>query len=235
MRKEAFQLLHDMEDSWWYRARKMVVSRVLDKFLDKKKNVLILDFGAGFGGMFDTLSKYGEVDAFEPNKEARNLCIRSGYQKVFESGTDALSKDNKIHLVALFDVVEHVKDDVNLVSDLYKFLSVGGQVIVTVPAYQWLWGVHDIKHNHYRRYTRESITKLFEKAGFGIEYSSYWNTSLFIPVALTRMLGFSGESSFKMPKLLDSIFYHMVLIESLLIPLTFLPFGTGIVVITKKI
>ena len=78
------------------------------------------------------------------------------------------------------------------------------------------------------------MQKLLSNAGFEIEYSSYWNTLLFIPAAITRIFGFSGSSSFNMSPWLNRLFYGAVFIESLLIPIISLPFGTGIVIIARK-
>ncbi len=234
MKKRAFQLLYDMENSWWYQGRRVVVSKILSKFLISKERISILDFGAGYGGMFGLLNKYGNVDAFELDAEARDLCSKRGYRNVFNSRNIALSEKNRFDLISLFDVVEHVENDKDLIDSLYKFLSKDGQVVITVPAYQWLWSTHDIEHNHYRRYTKGSIARLLKEVGFEIEYSSYWNTLLFLPAAFTRIFGLSGEGSLKMSKFFDSVLYIIVLIESMLMPFLSYNFGLGIIVIAKK-
>jgi len=234
MRKKAFQLLHDMEDSWWYQGRRVVVSKILSKFLLNKEQISILDFGAGYGGMFGLLNKYGNVDAFELDTEAGDLCSKRGYKNVFNSRNIALSEKNRFDLISLFDVVEHIENDKDLIGSLYKFLSKDGQVVITVPAYQWLWSNHDTEHNHYRRYTKRSITSLLKGAGFEIEYSSYWNTLLFLPAALVRIFGLSGKGSLKMPKFFNSVLYFIVLTESMLMPFLSYNFGLGIIVIVKK-
>lgn len=237
MRKEAFKLLHDIEDSWWYQGRKNVVGKVLEKFLSKgerENKREVLDFGAGFGGMLEELNKYGRVSAFEPDIEAKHACENRGYHKVFIERNYALSRVNNFRLVALLDVVEHVEDDKNLVESLYEVLPEGGRVIVTVPAYQWLWSSHDVEHHHYRRYTRERMEKLLTSYGFEVEYGSYWNMLLFIPAAIVRLFGFGGGDSLKMSPWLNALFYKVVSLETLFIPFLSLPFGTGIVVIARK-
>lgn len=233
MKKAAFGLLRDMENSWWYRARAALSAKVLSRYAGNTKQK-ILDFGAGYGGMFDPLSRYGEVDAFEVEEEAKKECLRRGYGKVFGSKEEALSPENSHTIVALFDVIEHIGDDAGLVDSLYGVLASEGRIFITVPAFQWLWSVHDEEHSHFRRYTKKQITKLLISAGFEIEYVSYWNMLLFIPAAIIRLLGFSGKSSFGAPRWLDSLFYYLVHLEIFFIPLISLPFGTSIIVIAQK-
>ncbi len=79
MKLEAFKILHDMEESWWYRGRRMVASKLLSKFI-KERNLEILDFGSGYGGMFDFLKEYGTVDGFEVETEAISSCEKRGYK-----------------------------------------------------------------------------------------------------------------------------------------------------------
>lgn len=235
MKKEAFKLLHDIEGSWWYEGRKQVAIKVLNKFLGKNRiNNNILDFGAGFGGMYGALSKFGVVSAFEPDHEAKRSCEAYGYKHVFVNREEALSGKHGINLVVLFDVMEHVKDHEVLSKMLYESLPKDGRVLITVPAFQWLWGKHDVEHQHYRRYTKSTIKKLLEDKGFEIEYASYWNMFLFLPAAAVRLLGKSGENSLKSKTWINALFSAVVGFERIFMPKTSLPFGTGIVVLAKK-
>ena len=61
-------------------------------------------------------------------------------------------------------------------------LAPGGVAVISVPAYPWLFGHHDVQLGHHRRYTRGGLCALFER-GFAIERSRYYGASL-IPVAL---------------------------------------------------
>ena len=231
MKKEAFKLLHDGENSWWYRGRKLAVEKVLSKFA--RSGGRILDFGAGFGGMSEALSGYGTVFAFEPDKEAGAVAAEKGYAKIFSSPEEIFSGE-KFRGIALFDVLEHMDDDSGFLKTARENLEDGGYIILTVPAYQWLWSIHDINHHHKRRYSRGEIIRLLKKEGFSVSYASYWNMLLFIPVAVVRLFGGTGESSFAMSKLADSVFYAVVFLESLLMPKIVLPFGTGLVVFAEK-
>jgi len=51
-----------------------------------------------------------------------------------------------------------------------------------------LWSWEDVAAGHYRRYTRKSICKVIEQAGFEVEFSSYIFRFLPIPIAVFRVL-----------------------------------------------
>ena len=59
----------------------------------------------------------------------------------------------------------------------------GGSLLVTVPAYQWLWSGHDEINHHHRRYTRRSLQRVAEQAGWEQMRTTYFN-SLLLPVAI---------------------------------------------------
>lgn len=233
MRREAFNVMHNIEDSWWYKGRAYVVYNVLDTFLKTKNIENVLDLGSGFGGMFPYLSKYGKVSAMELDEEARVFCQNRGYNQTFATSEEAFSEEN-FSLVGMFDVLEHVEDDKKIVGEIFKNITSGGHIVITVPAYNWLWSVHDVEHHHYRRYTAKHLKKILSEAGFVIEYSSYWNFCLFFPIAILRLLGFGGGESLGKPSFYDKFFKKIISIESFFIPKVSFPFGTGIVVIASK-
>lgn len=233
MERHAFTLLHDMEKSWWYRGRATVVSAVLTISGVKKQVVQVLDFGAGFGGMLCTLKKFSEnIFAFEPDREAEEALRMRGYAGVFDTPTGAFS--SQWDIIGLFDVLEHIEDDSAFLVDLKNALVRNGRVIFTVPAYQWLWGPLDIQSHHYRRYTKKDLVRVLEKAGYSVDFASYWNMFLFPPAAVVRLLGQKGEGGLMVPSFLDAIFTFLIRIEALLMRIGPLPFGLSIVACVSR-
>ena len=183
--------------------------------------------------MHDELSRIAsQVYAFEPHEEAKRAAEKRGYARVFSSESEALGR--KYNLIGLFDVVEHIEHDREFLMRAHSSLQSGGRLAITVPAFQFLWGVHDINHHHFRRYTKTSMHNILRQAGFNVEYSSYWNMTLFIPAAFMRLIGKSGEGALSMPRWLDAIFFAIIKIESLLMRWFPLPFGTSLVIIARK-
>jgi SAM-dependent methyltransferase len=230
MDRKAFSLLHNMEDSWWYRGRSVVIDRALGTL--KASPTRILDIGAGFGGMADVLHTHGsELEGTEPDQASRDEAKRRGYREMYAELDEVTPPYD---LAVLFDVFEHVEDDHALAQKINQLLNQDGSIAMTVPAFKWLWSEHDVLHHHYRRYTTREVKTLLEQAGFEILYCSYWNMLLFFPAALVRMTGNSGAASLSLPKFLDALFFLIVKVESWLMPWASLPFGTGIVAVAQK-
>ncbi len=233
MERKAFELLNQMERSWWYRARARVVATALGR-VGVQRVSTVLDFGAGFGGMYPSLKEFGDhIDAFEPDAEADTAARKRGYRNVFSAESDALVPLS-YDLIGAFDVVEHIEQDLAFLKRAHVALKPGGYIAITVPAFPFLWSTHDVNHHHFRRYTKASMTTVLNGAGFEVIYKSYWNMFLSVPAGLMRLLGRTGEGALAMPYWLDTIFYMVLTIEDVLMRLLPLPFGTGLVVIARK-
>jgi SAM-dependent methyltransferase len=236
MKKEAFDLMKSGEDSWWYVGRQRVVLTLLRCFsLDKNNEQKLLDVGAGFGSMFQTLTLFGSVDAFEPEERLHEVLEKCGYRSLFLTWKDVFRSREKYDVVGAFDVVEHSADEDFIISNMYQALRVGGRIIVSVPAYQWLWSKHDEINNHYRRYTKKMLNSSLKRAGFEVEYISYWNTFLFPLALVARLLNSSGGAAFTNRGFINRLFVFVVSLEAYLMRFVSLPFGLSVFAVAKKI
>ncbi len=233
MEQRAYELLSNIEDSWWYWGRAKIVQRLLSKYATKRTRS-ILDYGAGKGGMFEVWSTFSKnVDAYEPSVTAREEVQKRRYAHVFATEAEALHTTYDI--ISLCDVLEHIENDVDTLRRIGASLANDGNVIVTVPAFQWLWSEHDTQHHHFRRYTTSDLRRVFDAAGLEVTYVSYWNMSIFFPAALMRLLGESGASTLCLPTILDSCLRAVLSIEVALMRFFPLPFGLGVVIVGKRI
>ncbi len=91
--------------------------------------------------------------------------------------------DDSFDLVVSLDVIEHLEDDLAALREFRRTVAPGGALLVTVPAYQWLWSGHDEINHHHRRYTRRSLQRVAEQAGWKQVRTTYFN-SLLLPVAI---------------------------------------------------
>jgi SAM-dependent methyltransferase len=92
---------------------------------------------------------------------------------------------SRFDVAALFDVIEHIQDDVGALAALRPWLTAGGRVLLTVPAAPELWSAFDVAARHCRRYTVERLQQTLTAAGFQIDYISPFMASLY-PVAFVR-------------------------------------------------
>lgn len=82
---------------------------------------------------------------------------------------------NQYDTVFALNVVEHIKDDSLALRNCNKLLTIGGNLIILVPAYQSLYNRFDQELEHYRRYTRKNLGEIFRKNEFQIINSRYFN------------------------------------------------------------
>jgi SAM-dependent methyltransferase len=68
--------------------------------------------------------------------------------------------------VVACEVMEHIEDDAGFAARLHGFLKPGGQVLISVPAREKYWTVHDELVGHLRRYERADLAAMMEEAGF---------------------------------------------------------------------
>ncbi len=142
----------------------------------------------------------------------------------------------------MLDVIEHIEDDVAVLRDVYNTLPSSGWFVASVPAYQFLWSIHDEIHKHYRRYTRKKIVRLIKDAGFEIEFASYFNTLLFLPGLLKRIIdkiipSKKGEAEVAVevfPGPINSFLTSVFRFESKFFPKFKFPFGLSIIVVARK-
>lgn len=191
MRPEAYVEMAAVEEShWWFVGRRKILVSLLEQ-LDLPPRANILEIGAGTGGNLLMLSAFGRVSAIEMDARARAFAIEKTKGQVpVEAGIcpytiPAFPVD--FDLVCMFDVLEHIVEDRETLSEVRTRLAPGGRVLVTVPAYQWLWGPHDESLHHKRRYTAGSLRRCAEAAGYHVQKISYFNSLLF-PLAVAARL-----------------------------------------------
>ncbi len=233
---------------WWFRARRRIVARVIDQ-LDLPAGARLLEMGCATGGNLELLSRYGALDAVEMDQGAVAYAKSRGTGASVYQGhlPDALSRDigGSYDLVTLLDVLEHIPDDRASLGVLYDLMAPGGTLLVTVPAYQWLWSAHDIVNHHQRRYRRSELVRRIRAAGFAIEQATYFNTLLFPLVAGARAVGNVAERvrpsdravsdidaipSAPVNRMLEAVFAF----ERRVVSRLRLPFGVSILVVARR-
>ena len=227
--------IKNQKNHWWFQARKKIIDQIISSINLKKKNN-ILDFGAGSGVNLDMLRKHGLVDIHEQNKYARTIIKKE--RKIKNLYSTLKIKKNFYDLILLADVIEHVKQPKELLKDLKKFLKKDGHLLITVPAYQFLFSKKDKALGHYRRYNKELLKT--ELSGFKVENISYFNTFLCIPIIIMTMLNkFLKRDYIKQVEttpnfLLNKLCYIIFASEKYFIKYFNLPFGISIYVLVKN-
>jgi SAM-dependent methyltransferase len=175
---------HRAEDRhWWYRGRRNVIERVIAD-LRLPARARILDAGCGSGRNMIELARHGTVTGVELSDASIDVArARRAGEVIGGSVLDMPFDGDSFDLSVCLDVIEHLEDDLGALRELRRVLAPGGSLLVTVPAYQWLWSGHDEVNHHHRRYTRRSLQRVAEQAGWEQVRTTYFN-SLLLPVAI---------------------------------------------------
>jgi SAM-dependent methyltransferase len=176
---------------WWYVARRRILHDLIAREVALPKGARILEIGCGTGHNFEMLRGFGRLDAIEVDGEARSLASRRLGHAVGAAPLPELTgiPERTYHLVALLDVLEHVDEDRAALESIATRLAPGGRILVTVPAYPWMWSAHDRAHHHKRRYSRRALRGVIEAAGLRAERIGYFNSLLFPLAAAARLAG----------------------------------------------
>lgn len=175
----------------WFAGRTRAILKYLDAELGRQQGVQsrrVLDIGSGAGNMAHHLAHYGQVIGLD--YVSRPLAVAQGRALNVCQGTgDGLPFANEsFDLVALLDTVEHIPDEFGVFAECRRVLKPGGKLIITVPAFMWLWSYNDEINAHQRRYTAPELRQKLEISGLWVTRLSYNNFFLFPVIAGLRLL-----------------------------------------------
>ena len=175
------------QTSFWYAHRNRCYCEFLKLFPPKG---VLFEIGAGNGSVSIALQEAGfSIVAIEPTvKLARHAKLRGVEHVMCANIESAKFKRGALENVGMFDVLEHIQDDESFLTALHDLMPLGGRFYCAVPAMPILWSKEDDAAEHIRRYTISSLSRRLLRAGFKIEYSTYYFYVLFIPVLFFRAL-----------------------------------------------
>lgn len=227
--------LEDNFDWWWYKSKRNYL-----KFIINQHNfsipIKILEIGPGKGNNIELLNSYGEVSVLEIEEEFILHLDNKKFidkEKIFSSFEQLIDK-YKFDLIVLLDVLEHIEDTSEFLSNINKVLEDDGRVIFAVPAYQTLWSKHDEDLKHIKRYNWRLVKN--EIAYFFDIEKRYAMNYLLLPIRFLQLKLFNSPSTLDdTSKTLNSILYFFAFIEKILLSARINPrIGLSLYFITKK-
>lgn len=180
--KETSILGDCIAEHWYYRAKAAAMMRLLGPEHPSR----VLDVGAGSGFFSRRLlacSDAAEAWCVDTSYAADSEDEENGKPIYFQRSIEKLDAD----LVLLMDVLEHVDDDVGLLTSYVDQALPGARFLISVPAFQFLWSGHDVFLEHKRRYTLAQIEETAAKAGLIPELGVYYFGFVFPLAAVTRI------------------------------------------------
>lgn len=227
---------------WWHKGRLRIIETYLRAAIGGQKGVKILNVGSGTGGTIDMLDTYGLTDNVDVSDDAINFMKKRGYRRITKvSGVKLPFKDKSYDIVGAFDVLEHIGEEHEALKEWRRVLKDGGAVVLTVPAYQWLWSGHDVSLHHKRRYTTRRLKAAAEAADLKPEQLSYAIVFSLPMIVSFRFLnkvlrrGTNAETSYvPVPRWINNLFTWFLYNEAGLHKILPMPFGTSVVAVFRR-
>ena len=175
----------------WFAGRTRAILKLLDAEVgpaqpgDQRR---VLDIGSGAGNMAHHLAHYGRVVGLDYHPRPLAVAHRRGLSVCQGLGNELPFATGSFDLVALLDTIEHIPDEFGVLREVVRVLKPGGKVLITVPAFMWLWSYNDEINDHQRRYTAPELRQKLEVSGLRVTRLSYNNFFLFPPIAAIRLL-----------------------------------------------
>ncbi len=238
----AFAVEADSEEThWWFAGRRKLFAVELNR-ASVSLEARVLDVGTGTGSNLRMLRDLGftRVTGLDASDEAIRFCAAKGLSVVRKGDICAMPfADESFDVVLATDVIEHVDDDGRAAAEIARVLAPNGRVLVTVPAFQSLWGLQDRKAHHKRRYRLQPLLELLRLQGMQVERSYYFNYLLFVPIWIARRLidlfglTFDSEDQLNTP-MLNRILSFVFSLDVSTAPILRPPFGVSILAVGKK-
>lgn len=224
------------ENYWWLEGKYRLVESYLKHFAPPAGYSVILESGCGPGNFLTRLKRYGKVVVgmeiiFEPLRKAESL----GHRVLNADASSYPLRDGSVDLIVMVDVLEHIKDEKKALSEAKRILRPGGHLLLSVPAFQSLWGAHDEIYGHHRRYRTQELFKKVQNSGFSVIKNSYVEPLFFLPVWLVRRLkGRKREDDFyPLPRWLNWLLTQLFTIEAVMLRWFNFPFGVALICIAR--
>ena len=193
MDAEAYkEMIELQEEHWWFVARRDVIKSFVKMQMSQGSASKVLEIGCGVGGNVGLLSQSGHYRGIDMHKPAIDYCSQKYPQFEFQcTRVEDIPQEfnsNKFDSIYILDVLEHINDELAILKSSLNYLTQNGKILLTVPAFKFLWSPHDEFVHHVRRYTKVGLKKILEDSGYKVERISYFNSILF-PLALIQRLG----------------------------------------------
>jgi SAM-dependent methyltransferase len=219
----------------------------------------VLDVGCGAGNMIHHLARYGPVVGFDNNSKPLAVARDRGYVAGQGLGEAMPFPDGAFDIVAALDTIEHVEDEAAILRECARAVRgpdpaegrPGGLLVLTGPAFMFLWSHNDVVNHHYRRYTLGELRRKLAAHGFRVRRAGYNNFFLFPMAAalilLRRLTGAApdlaapdtDEDAYQVEMepaspLMNAVLSVVGRIEAALLRHVGLPWGTGFLLIAEK-
>lgn len=240
---EAFAELASLEtENFWFQARNQLILWALGRHFPQIRRYLEIGCGTGF-------VLQGVAKAYPRAKLTGSEILSAGLPfagqrveqaELMQMDARHIPYQAEFDVIGAFDVLEHVEEDEDVLSEINRALVAGGGALFTVPQHAWLWSSADEYACHVRRYKVGELRQKLARAGFRVEMETSF-VSLLLPAMFTsRWLkrdapAQDASAELRLPALLNRTFAAVMATERGLIKagIRFPVGGSGLLVAKK--
>ncbi|MET3806693.1 glycosyltransferase involved in cell wall biosynthesis [Nakamurella sp. UYEF19] len=143
---------------------------LIKRAMKQTRPATTLEIGCGQGAMGARLvGLTPSFTAVEPDVSSYQIAkerIGTRGGTVLNCTSDELDDDRTFDMVCAFEVLEHLEDDTGALDAWVKKVRIGGHLVLSVPAWQHMFGTWDKAVGHYRRYSPDELATKLRAAGF---------------------------------------------------------------------
>jgi SAM-dependent methyltransferase len=177
-------------NNFWFRSRNQLLLWVLKRYHPDLENFLEIGCGTGFV-LSGIASAFPDTDLYGSEIFTAGLDFashRTPSASLMQMDARAVPFVNQFDVIGAFDVLEHIKEDELVLTQMRAALRAEGTLIITVPQHPSLWSTLDDYSHHFRRYTEKELRQKVERAGFKILKNTSFVTLLLPAMMASRFL-----------------------------------------------
>jgi SAM-dependent methyltransferase len=231
-------------DHFWFRGFRRFVAPLLERSAGGRRDLRALDCGCGTGHNLALLRQFGSAAGIDITITGLRYAAGRGDRHVAQASAARLPfAEGTFDLVTSFDVIYALPDDLEraAVAEMFRVLTPGGHLVLNAAALESLRGNHSVLSNEVRRYSKASLRRLLEAAGFRIEWMSYTHATI-LPLLLTVRLAqrFLGHEESRAeisvpPAPVNRLLSGLLAVEAGALRFVGMPMGSSVLCLARKL
>ena len=250
MDPQNFAFLAEVEQRhFWFAPRNRLITGLVKRYFPDADD--IFEVGCGTGIVLSALSearRWRRIAGSELHPSGLKVARRrlGPAVELVQMDARAIPAERVFDVIGAFDVIEHIKEDEQVLQAMHRAVRPGGGVIVAVPQHPWLWSAADVLGHHIRRYRRGELETKIRNAGFRTLFTGSYNFLLLPLMAASRIAErlsskhpkdavVAVEAEFAVPHALNALFKAALQAEvSLTLRGLRFPAGGSRIVVARK-